>query len=47
MGEMKWINGLFTFEKDTDVTIFRASLLTCLDDFERVEADDGYRHIQA
>ena len=25
-----------------DVTIFRASLLTFLDDFERIEADDGY-----
>jgi len=25
------------------MTIFRASLLTCLDDFERVEAYDGYK----
>ena len=42
-GEMKWINGPFPCGKYADVTIFRASLLTCLDDFERVEADDGYR----
>ena len=28
--------------KFSDVTIFHASLLTFLDDFERVEADDGY-----
>ena len=41
-GEMKWINGPFPCGKYPDVNIFRASLLTCLDDFERVEADDGY-----
>ena len=41
-GEMKWINGLFPCGKYPDVKIFRASLLTCLGDFERVEADDGY-----
>ena len=40
---MKWINRPFPCGKCADVTIFHASLLTCLDDFERVEADDGYR----
>jgi len=40
---MKWINGPFPHGKYADVTIFHASLLTCLDHFERVEADDGYR----
>ena len=43
MGEMKWINGPFPCGKYADVTIFCTSLLTCLDGFERVEADDGYR----
>ena len=42
MGEMAWLNGPFPCGKFVDVTIFRASLLTCLDDFERVEANDGY-----
>ena len=41
-GEMKWINGPFPCGKFPNVTIFCASFLTCLDDFERVEADDGY-----
>ncbi len=36
-GEMKWINGPFPCDKYPGVKIFRASLLTCLDDFERVE----------
>ena len=43
MGEIKWINGPFPCGKYADVTIFCASLLTCLDGCERVEADDGYR----
>ncbi len=43
MGEMKWINGPVPCGKYPDVSIFHASLLTCLDDFERVEADDRYR----
>ena len=42
MREMKWINGPVPCGKYPDVSIFHASLLTCLDDFERVEADDGY-----
>ena len=41
-GEIKWINGLYPCGKYPDVIIFHASLLSCLDDFERVEADDGY-----
>ena len=43
MGEIKWINGSFPCGKYADLTIFCASFLTCLDDFERVGADDGYR----
>jgi hypothetical protein len=39
---MKWINGLHPCSKYPDVKIFHASLLSCQDDFERVEADDGY-----
>ena len=42
-GEMKWINGPFSCGKYNDVAIFHASLLTCLDDFERVEVDDLHR----
>jgi hypothetical protein len=41
-GEIAWLNGPFPCGKFSDVTIFRASLSTFLDDFERVEADDGY-----
>ena len=41
-GEVKWINGPFPCGKYQDVTIFRESLVSFLDDFERVEADDGY-----
>ena len=43
MGEIKCINGSFPCGKYADVTIFCASLMTCLDHFERVEANDGYR----
>ena len=39
---MKWINGLHPCSKYPDVKIFHASLLSCQDDFERVEVDDGY-----
>jgi hypothetical protein len=39
---MKWINGLYPCSKYPGVKIFRASLLSCQDDFERVEVDDGY-----
>ena len=41
-GEVKWINGPFPCGKYQDVTIFCKSLVSFLDDFERVEADDGY-----
>ncbi len=41
-GEISWLNGPFPCGKFADVTIFRASLSTFLDEFERVEADDGY-----
>ncbi len=44
MGEIKLINGLFPCGKHADVTIFRTSLLNCLDDFESVEADEGLRY---
>ena len=41
-GEIAWLNGPFPCGKFADVTIFRASLSTFLNDFETVEADDGY-----
>ena len=41
-GEIKWLNGPFPCGKFPDITIFRSSLMTFLDDFERVEADNGY-----
>jgi hypothetical protein len=41
-GELKWINGPYPCGKYNDITIFRDSLVSFLDDFERVEADDGY-----
>ena len=41
-GDMKWINGPFPCGGFSNVKIFRASLLTCLDPFERIEADDEY-----
>ena len=41
-GDMKWINGPFPCGGFPDIKIFHASLLTCLDSFERIEADDGY-----
>jgi len=41
MGEIKWLNGPYPWGKYNDITIFRDSLVSFLDDFERVEAD-GY-----
>jgi len=37
-----WINGPFPAGCFNDITIFRSSLLTFLDEDERVEADNGY-----
>lgn len=42
-GDLVWINGPFEPGIWNDITIFRSSLLSHLDDGERVEADDGYR----
>jgi hypothetical protein len=42
MGEIKWLNGPYPCGKYNDITIFRDSLVSFLDDFERVEADDAY-----
>jgi len=36
------VNGPFACGMWPDITIFRASLKTFLDPYERVEADDGY-----
>jgi hypothetical protein len=41
-GEIAWLNGPFPCGKFANVTTFRASLLTFLDKFERVKANDGY-----
>ena len=50
-GDIVWINGPFECGKWPDISIFRDSLLSHLDPYERVEADDGYigeapRHIK-
>jgi hypothetical protein len=42
MGEIKWLNGPYPCGKYNDITIFRDSLVSFLDDLERVEADDAY-----
>lgn len=37
-----WLNGTFPAGAYPDITIFRDSLMSHLDEGERVEADDGY-----
>ena len=41
-GDICWINGAFPAGKYGDLEIFRSALMSYLEDFERVEADDGY-----
>ena len=41
-GNIVWVNGPFAAGKYPDVEIFRLGLMHWLDEFERVEADDGY-----
>jgi hypothetical protein len=41
-GGIMWLNGPFACGKNPDITIFQKMLMSFLDDFERVEADDGY-----
>lgn len=41
-GDIVWINGPFPPGEYNDLTIFRNSLISHLDDGERCEADDGY-----
>ena len=41
-GESVWLNGGFPCGANPDLEIFRSSLMTYLEEFERVEADDGY-----
>jgi len=41
-GDLVWINGPFPCGLWPDIKIFRDSLLSNLDESERVEADDGY-----
>jgi hypothetical protein len=43
-GDICWFSGPHMAGKMNDVEIFRKSLRTYLDPFERVEADDGYVH---
>ena len=42
-GDLVWINGPVPCGKMNDLSIFRSSLKTCLDENERVECDDGYK----
>ena len=42
-GDLCWINGPYLCGQKNDLSIFRGGLKTCLEDGERVEADDGYR----
>ena len=42
VGNIVWVNGPFAAGKYPDVEIFRLGLVHWLDEFERVEADDGY-----
>ena len=39
---MCWVNGPFPTGANSDLEIFRSGLMTYLEEFERVEADDGY-----
>ena len=41
-GNIVWINGPYAAGKYPDIEIFRIGLAHFLDEFERVEADDGY-----
>jgi hypothetical protein len=41
-GDICWINGPFLPGEWNDLEIFRSGLMTWLEVFERVEADDGY-----
>ena len=41
-GNIVWVNGPFAAGKYPDIEIFRNGLAHWLDEFERVEADDGY-----
>ena len=41
-GNIVWVNGPYAAGKYTDIEIFRGGLAHWLDEFERVEADDGY-----
>ena len=40
--DIVWVNGSFLAEKDSDITIFRDSLITFLGSDKRIEEDDGY-----
>ena len=41
-GDLVWVNGPFPCGQYPDISVFRSSLMSHLDEFERVEADDGY-----
>jgi hypothetical protein len=41
-GDLCWVNGPFPAGANPDLEIFRSGLMTYLEEFERVEADDGY-----
>ena len=40
-GDLVWVNGPFPCGNYPDISIFRSSLMSHLEEFERVEADDG------
>ena len=41
-GDIIWISGPYECGIWNDISIFRDALMTCLEEKERVEADDGY-----
>ncbi len=41
-GNIVWVNGPYAAGKYPDIKIFHSGLAHWLDEFERVEADDGY-----
>ena len=41
-GEIVWVNGPYPPGRYNDLMVFRDSLMSILEDGERVEADDGY-----
>ena len=41
-GDIVWINGPYEAGVWPDISIFRDSLISFLEEYERVEADDGY-----